>query len=210
MKKNERLLIASKNWGTVTGMVGKWHDGKDVKFQPPARGFDEYYGFNNGAQRYLGVDASKTLMMRGTKPEKHGAGYLTDTFGRESAAFIERHHNKPFFLYLSFNAPHGPLTATDEDKKNYASIKDIKRRSYAAMVTAMDRSIGLVLKKLHEHKIEEKTLVIFLSDHGGVSGKGKEWASNGSLRAGKGTMYEGGLRTPMIFQWKGNLPAGGT
>ena len=199
-----------KQLGYATGMVGKWHDGKEAKFQPPARGFDEYYGFNNGAQRYLNVDTSKTPMMRGTKPEKHGPGYLTDTFGKEASEFIERHHSKPFFLYLSFNAPHGPLTASEQYLKKYESIKEPKRRAYAAMVDAMDHSIGLVLKKLREHDIEKNTLVIFLSDHGGVRGKKGTWASNGSLRAGKGTLYEGGLRTPMIFQWKGRLARGGT
>ncbi len=199
-----------KKLGYTTGMVGKWHDGKDAKFQPPARGFDEFYGFNNGAQRYINVDSSNTPMMRGTQVEKHGPGYLTDTFGRESAAFITRHHNQPFFLYLSFNAPHGPLTASQSYLKKYKTIQDRSRQTYAAMVDAIDHNVGVVLKTLRQHKIEENTLVIFLSDHGGVSGKDKTWASNGSLRSGKGTLYEGGLRTPMIFQWKGSLPAGAT
>jgi arylsulfatase A-like enzyme/CubicO group peptidase (beta-lactamase class C family) len=211
MDLNERTIADRlRKLGYVTGMVGKWHDGKEKKFQPPARGFDEFYGFNNGAQRYLNVDSSKTPMMRGTKPEKHGQGYLTDTFGKEAVAFVERHHAKPFFLYLSFNAPHGPLTANEKYLNKYAAIKDPKRRAYAAMIDAIDVNVGALLNKLRGHKIEKNTLVIFLSDHGGVRGKKGTWASNGLLRAGKGTLYEGGLRTPMIFQWKGKLPAGGT
>ena len=207
--KERTIADRLKKLGYTTGIIGKLHDGKDAKFQPPARGFDEFYGFNNGAQRYKNVDSSETPMMRGTKPEKHGQGYLTDTFGREAAAFVDRHKDEAFFLYVSFNAPHGPLTATNRYLNKYASIKDIQRRTYAAMVDAMDVAIGKVMNKLRQHNIEDNTMVMFLSDHGGVTGNKGHWASNGSLRAGKGTMFEGGLRTPLFVQWKSKLPTGG-
>ena len=148
-----------KALGYVTGMVGKWHDGKSAEFQPPARGFDEFYGFNNGAQRYLDVDSSETPMMRGTKPERHGKGYLTTTFGREAAAFVERHQDEPFFLYLSFNAPHGPLTATPEYLAKFVDVKDSKRRRYLAMVAAMDDAVGELRSKLAELKLTDGTVL---------------------------------------------------
>jgi N-acetylglucosamine-6-sulfatase len=194
--------------GYATGMVGKWHDGDAAQYQPPARGFDEFYGFNNGAQRYLGVDDSETPMMRGAAPEKHGPGYLTDTFGREAVAFVDRHQNEPFFLFVSFNAPHGPLTASKSYLSKYASIRDEKRRVYAAMVDAVDHNVGRVLDKLRACGLEKDTLVVFMSDHGGVSGRKGTWADNGPLRAGKGTLWEGGIRTPLFLQWKAVLPQG--
>jgi len=199
-----------KALGYATGMVGKWHDGDADKYQPPERGFDEFYGFNNGAQRYLNVDSSETPMMRGTEPEKHGPGYLTDTFGKEAAAFVDRHQKEPFFLFVSFNAPHGPLTASESYLQKYASIEDEKRRVYAAMVDAIDHNVGVVLNKLSECGLEENTLILFMSDHGGVSNQKGTWADNGPLRAGKGTLWEGGLRTPLFLQWKTGLPQGVT
>ncbi|MFT5128034.1 MAG: arylsulfatase A-like enzyme [Rhodothermales bacterium] len=194
-----------KALGYATGMVGKWHDGKSAAYQPPARGFDEFYGFNNGAQRYLDVDSSQTPMMRGTQPEKHGKGYLTTSFGREAAAFVDRHKDEPFFLYLSFNAPHGPLTATPEYLAKFAGVKNNKRRRYLAMVAAMDDAVGELRAKLAEHELTGDTLLVFTSDHGAVKGQG----DNGALRAGKGTLYEGGLRVPLYFAWPKGLPAGG-
>lgn len=207
MDLNERTIADRlKSLGYATGMVGKWHDGDAAKFQPPARGFDEYYGFNNGAQRYIDVDSSETPMMRGTQHEPHGEGYLTDTFGEEAAAFVDRHADEPFFLYVAFNAPHGPLTATDEYLDKYASIEDEKRRIYAAMVDAIDVNVGRVLDALHKHQLEENTLILFMSDHGGVANNHGHWADNGHLRSGKGTLWEGGLRTQLFFQWEAGLP----
>jgi arylsulfatase A-like enzyme len=203
--KEQTIADRLKTLGYATGMVGKWHDGKGKAYQPPERGFDEFYGFNNGAQRYLDVDSSETPMMRDHKEEKHGPGYLTTTFGREAAAFVERHKDEPFFLYLSFNAPHGPLTATPEYLAKFASEKNPKRQRYLAMVAAMDDAVGVLRAKLAELKLTENTLLVFASDHGGVKGQ----ADNGTLRAGKGTLYEGGLRTQLYFSWPQGLPAGG-
>ncbi|QQE12560.1 sulfatase-like hydrolase/transferase [Planctomycetota bacterium] len=208
---NERTIADRlKPLGYKTGMVGKWHDGDDADFQPPARGFDEFYGFNNGAQRYLNVDSSNTPMMRGKQPEKHGAGYLTDTFGRESAEFIERNHDQPFFLFLSFNAPHGPMTARPDILEKYKHIEDIGRRRYVAMIHSMDVAVGSVLEKLREHNLEDNTMIIFLSDHGGVKNKKASWSDNGILRNGKGTLWDGGIRTPILIQWKPMIDAGTT
>ena len=206
---NERTMADRlKALGYATGMVGKWHDGAADKYQPPERGFDEFYGFNNGAQRYVDVDSSETPMRRGTEPETHGSGYLTDTFGKEAAAFVERHQKGPFFLFVSFNAPHGPLTASEPYLQKYASIQDERRRVYAAMVDAIDHNVGVVLNKLGECGLEENTLIMFMSDHGGVSSNHGDWADNGPLRAGKGTLWEGGLRTQLFLQWRAGLPQG--
>lgn len=132
--------------------------------------------------------------------------YLTDALTREAVDFIDRHDDKPFFLYLAYNAVHSPLQGADAYMRKFSHIKDIHRRIFAAMLANLDDSVGAVLNQLRSSGIEENTIVFFLSDNGGPT---KELtSSNLPLRGGKGAMYEGGLRIPFMMQWKGTLPAG--
>ena len=143
--------------------------------------------------------------MRDHEPVKT-TQYLTDEFSDEAVAFIERHKKEPFFLYLSYNAPHGPLQATEEYLARFSHIKDEKRRTYAAMVSALDDGVIRVLDQLEREGITENTLVFFLSDNGGC---GPSWgSSNGELNGRKGEVWEGGYRVPFAFQWKGEIPQG--
>ena len=144
-------------------------------------------------------------MMRGNDPvdEKE---YLTDAFGREAVSFIERHKDKPFFLYLAFNAVHSPLQSIQKYLDRFANISDQKRRTYAAMESAMDDAVGKVLDTLRKNNLEENTLVIFISDNGGPTLS--TTSKNDPLRGYKGQVYEGGVRIPYMVQWKGRLPAG--
>ncbi len=193
--------------GYATGLVGKWHLGSAPQFHPQKRGFDEFFGFLGGAHTYF-AEKSKTIL-RGTEPvaEKE---YLTDAFAREAVAFIDRHKAKPFFLYLAFNAVHTPMDATDERLKKFESISDKQRRTYGAMLSAMDDAVGKVLEKLRSSALEENTLVVFFSDNGGPTMKGTtiNGSRNDPLRGSKRTTWEGGVRVPFAFQWKGRLPAG--
>jgi arylsulfatase A-like enzyme len=208
---SEVLLPAVlKGAGYVSGIVGKWHLGAAERFHPLSRGFDEFFGFLGGGHQYfpdkLGGKAEYTTdLMRGRDYVKESE-YLTDAFAREAEAFVERHRDRPFFLYLAFNAPHTPLQATPKYLDRFAGIADEKRRTYAAMLSAVDDGVGRVLAALREHRIEERTLVVFLSDNGGPVGI--NGSSNLPLRAGKGTTYEGGVRVPFAVQWAGTLPAG--
>ncbi|MDC0302551.1 sulfatase [bacterium] len=132
--------------------------------------------------------------------------YLTDALTREAADFIDRHDDKPFFLYLAYNAVHSPLQGADAYMEKFAHIKDIHRRIFAAMLANMDDSVGRVMKQLRESGLEENTIVFFLSDNGGPT---KELtSSNLPLRGSKGQMYEGAIRVPFMMQWKGKIPAG--
>lgn len=197
-----------KDAGYATGMVGKWHLGQERQFQPPSRGFQEFYGFLGGARSYFPVAAAAnagTVMYRGYEPLPENEPYTTDTFAREATAFIDRHAKEPWFLYLTFNAVHTPMHATEKYVSRFQNVADEGRRTYCAMMSAMDDAIGTVLKKLDDNRLTENTLVFFVSDNGGPP---VNQSSNGPLRGNKAQTWEGGIRVPYLVQWKGTLPAG--
>jgi len=194
-----------KALGYATGMVGKWHLGFEPKFHPMKRGFDEYFGFLGGAHSYLENGDNLNQIIRGTEPVKE-VSYLTDMFGDEAVAFIERQKDKPWFLYLPFNADHSPMHAKESYLAKFAHIKDPLRQKFAAMHAAMDDNIGRVLETLRKHKLEENTLILFVSDNGGPTNN--NGSRNTPLRGFKAQTWEGGIRVPMLAQWKGALPAG--
>ena len=191
--------------GYVTGLVGKWHLGELPEMQPQQRGFDEFFGFLGGAHSY--IDAAAIL--RGKEQVKE-LDYTTDAFGREAQAFIEKHKSEPWYLYLAFNAVHTPLQATDGRLAKFPDIADKQRRTYDAMMLAMDEAIGGVRQKLAETGQEDNTLVIFISDNGGPTMKGTtiNASRNTPLRGSKRTTLEGGIRVPFIVSWKNHVKPG--
>jgi arylsulfatase A-like enzyme len=194
-----------KALGYATGMVGKWHLGFDPKFHPMKRGFDEYFGFLGGAHSYLENGDDRNPITRGSEPVKE-VSYLTDMFGDEAVAFIERQRDKPWFLYLAFNADHSPMHAKESYLARFAQIKDPLRQKFAAMHAALDDNIGRVLEILRKHRLEENTLIFFVSDNGGPTNN--NGSRNAPLRGFKAQTWEGGIRVPFLAQWKGRLPAG--
>jgi arylsulfatase A-like enzyme len=205
----DELTIAErlKKLGYATGMFGKWHLGFSPQFHPTKRGFDEFFGFLGGAHSYLPGSGQMNdgRIQRGTEPVEEKE-YLTDALAREAVSFIDRHKSDPFFVYLPFNAVHTPMEAGQKYLDRFKDIKDDLRRTHAAMVSAMDDGIGRVLARIREHDLEEKTLVIFLSDNGGPTPQ--TTSSNAPLRGFKAQALEGGIRIPFMMQWKGRLPAG--
>jgi arylsulfatase A-like enzyme len=191
--------------GYVTGLVGKWHLGAQPKFHPQKRGFDEFYGFLGGAHDYF----KSAGILRGTEPVAE-LDYTTDAFGREAVAFIERHKSEPWFLYLAFNAVHTPMQATDARLAKFPNEADDKRRTYDAMMLAMDEAVGRVTKKLAELGLEKNTLVCFISDNGGPTMPGTtiNASRNNPLRGSKRTTLEGGIRVPYVVSWPGHLKPG--
>lgn len=212
---SEKLLPAFlKEAGYVTGWIGKWHLGAAPEFRPLQRGFSETFGFIGGGHRYQNWKVNPAgeylvpIERNGTPVEvtKH----LTVAFGEESAAFIRRHQAAPWFLYLAFNAPHKPHEPTAERLAKFASIQNPERRQYAAQVSLLDDAIGEALAALRKTAQDRRTLVFFFSDNGGPVGPNSNGSENSPLRAGKGSVYEGGVRVPFVVSWPGRLPAGKT
>lgn len=192
--------------GYETALVGKWHLGEAEKFRPQRRGFDEFVGFLGGAHAYFPATRPAAAPVYDDDKPFNDYTYLTDLFARRAAEFVSRERDKPFFLYLAFNAVHTPMHATDAKLKQFAHIKDERRRQYAAVMSSMDDAIGTVLDALRRRGIENDTLIFFISDNGGPERANA--SDNGPLRGGKATTWEGGIRVPFLAQWKGRLPAG--
>ena len=220
--KNEELISSVlQRAGYFTGAIGKWHMGKAADYHPNNRGFDEYYGFLGGGHEYFPEQyrpkyqrqrkAGRTIINDYVLPLEHNGSeveeteYITDGLSREAARFVRTAANKnqPFFLFLAYNAPHTPLQAKELDLEHYQHIPDEKRRTYLAMVHAVDRGVGKVVKALKETDRFNNTLIVFLSDNGGKLVAG---ASNVPLRDGKGSTFDGGFRVPMFFHWPGHIP----
>ena len=193
--------------GYATWLVGKWHLGHNYHDQHPLyRGYDHFYGTNGGELNYY-----THAMNRVPDWERNGEvldeeGYVTHLLRDEAISLIEGYDgDAPYFMHLSFTAPHTPLQAPEESVRAYADIADFNRRRLAAMITEMDAAIGAVLAAVAARPDGGNTLVVFISDNGGELNAG---SLNDPLRGNKMSLYEGGIRVPALLHWPSRLEGG--
>jgi arylsulfatase A-like enzyme len=205
---DERTLAqALQSAGYTTAICGKWHLGHFApEYLPTRRGFTHQYGHYNGALDYFTHERDGGFDWHRDDKVNRDEGYSTVLLGNEAVRLIEKQDaQKPLFLYVPFNAPHTPLQALPEHLKLYEHIANQQRRTYCAMVHAVDEQIGRVVAAIERRGLTGNTLFIFSSDNGGPIGQG---ATNGKLRAAKGTLYEGGVRVSAFATWAGKIKPG--
>ncbi len=215
--KEETIAEALRSHGYVTAHIGKWH----LETKSPVKGFraEQFLPIGQGFETSL----DKPTGTRGyflpttfTRDDGSKGGFVTDYFTDEALKVIAKNRAKPFFLYLAYHNPHTPIQGKATLKAHYekklATRPDIKIRNatYAAMIHSLDESVGRITKKVDELELSRNTLILFVSDNGGLTqrnGKIDNIADNSPLRRGKGSAYEGGVRVPMIARWPGTVPA---
>jgi arylsulfatase A-like enzyme len=197
-----------KSAGYASCAIGKWHLGRNPDYRPMNRGFDEFYGTLNNTPFYHPTQFVDSRVSPEPQRVEDASFYTTVAYGERAVDWIEKQKDQPWFLYLPFNAQHAPLQAPQKYLDRFASIEDQNRRTFAAMMSAMDDAVGRVLEKIQELDQEQDTLVFFLSDNGGPTRQ--TTSNNGPLRGNKASTWEGGVRVPFSVQWQGKIPAGKT
>ncbi len=236
LPKSEKTLAERlKAVGYRTAAIGKWHLGVDAGFHPVQRGFEEFFGFLDGGRAYLSDDDPGNYYFKAVSPYKQvhfkegerapilrnmepvqEKEYLTDAFTREAIRFVDKAGKDPFFIYLSYNAVHTPITPCARWYDKLAHIQNPIRRTLASMTAAMDEDIGKLRAHLQERGIDRNTLIIFTSDNGGSpsgnhsseDAKPENYSLNTPFRGFKGQCYEGGIRIPFLIEWPGKIKAG--
>lgn len=204
-------LLMKKN-GYATALIGKWHLGYTPEFSPRAHGFDVFFGSKSAAIDYythVTARASEGAQFTAAQPDLWEGdapiaqdGYMTDLITRRSVEFINQHAARPFFIDVAFTAPHSPVQRPDDPARAAAQVSGT-RADYVAMMERVDRGVGEILQALRARGLEQKTIVIFTNDNGGVG-----LSHSAPLFHRKFSAWEGGIRVPALIRWPGRIPAG--
>jgi arylsulfatase A-like enzyme len=207
--REKTIADVLKTRGYATAIYGKWHLGCQARFLPTRHGFDDYFGLPYshdlcGKHSRIRVPLPPLPLIEGdrtiqTSPDPSS---LTTRFTERAVGFIEENKDSPFFLYLAHPMPHVPLHVSDRHKGKS------KLGLYGDVIMELDWSVGQVLAALKKHHLDSNTLVLFASDNGPWLSYGEHAGQAGSLREGKGTTWEGGVRVPLIAHWPNRIPAG--
>jgi arylsulfatase A-like enzyme len=216
------IAQAVKPAGYATALVGKWHLGTTPDTDPNGHGFDRYYGFHSGCidyfshRYYWGEPRTVNYhdLWRDRTEIFEDGQYTTELFAREGVKFVREHRADPFFLYMPFNAPHYPMHALARYHERFPKLAP-ERRTYAAMIAALDDAVGQVLGTLRDLRLENDTLVLFSADNGatrepraGLDGKPATAGNNAPFRGNKFSAFDGGMHVPMAMRWPGVIPKG--
>ena len=208
--------------GYATGLFGKWHLGSTAETVPNTHGFERFFGFHSGCVDYFshryywgepGTVNYHDLWRDRTEVFEDGE-YSTELFAREAAQFVRDHRSQPFFAYVPFNAPHYPMHAPKKYLERFSGLEP-ERRTYAAMISALDDGVGLVMRTLREQGLAENTLVFFSADNGatrearaGLNQQPATAGNNAPYRGNKFSAFDGGMHVPMIMNWPGVIGGG--
>lgn len=216
-----------KKDGYTTGLIGKWHLGRSDDQRPNARGFDEFFGILEALSTYLSDPQPGDVQAKGSfwmapfgyrlaapiwrnEQKVHVKQYLTDAFTQEAVSFVDRKADKPFFLYLAYNAPHTPLEVTKKYLDRVPAGGSEEARIYDAMILAVDDGIGAIVAELKARNLYDNTIIVFASDNGCPQRPGakKPYCSNAPYGGSKNTFWDGGHHVPLIIKGVNNEAAG--
>jgi arylsulfatase A-like enzyme len=206
----------AKGRGYATAIFGKWHLGSTKETVPNAQGFDEFFGFHGScidpfSHLYYASEPWYHDLYHNRREVFEDGVHVTDLITREARRFIERHAKDPFLMYVAYNVPHYPMAAQSRFMEMYAQLPE-PRRTYAAMVAGLDDSMGRIIAALKEHGLLDQTFLLFASDNGAPhpSRRGEGGGSNAPYREHKRSLFDGGMHSPGIISWPGQIPEGQT